>query len=91
VSTTTTQARPDAQAAAVCNHTLRHDAPGSTWETVSAPGGRKVVCRVCGRFYGYMAPTGNAAPSLAEQTGQDEAGEPEQRGLFEMEEAGTDA
>ena len=42
--------------AAACNHTLCHTDPAGSWRSVPGKaGGRKIVCKVCGTFYGYLA------------------------------------
>jgi transcription elongation factor Elf1 len=40
--------------AAVCNHTVHHDTPGATWHLTKQNGTAVVVCRVCGKLYGYV-------------------------------------
>ena len=79
--------------ATACNHTLRHDDPGSSWQIIPAPNGKKVVCQVCGRFYAYMPPARNAQPLRAEPVDEvDASAEAEQGELFDaLEEVAADA
>lgn len=52
-----------------CNHTLSHTAAGTSWQVVTSGDRRKVVCRECGRFYGYI----NAPPPVKPLTPRQEA------------------
>ncbi len=51
-------ALPDKETATACDHTLHHANPDGkllgSWHIVQAGKRRKVVCKVCGRFYGYL-------------------------------------
>ena len=37
-----------------CRHTIRHTDPDGTWTTERRNGRDRVVCKLCGRFYGYV-------------------------------------
>ncbi len=54
---------------AACNHTLCHTDAAGTWRNVPGKDGRrKIVCRLCGTFYGYLAPEADDEP-LINRTG----------------------
>jgi hypothetical protein len=56
VSTATRTDATGTTPAGSCNHTLCHTDPSGSWLNVPGKGGaRKVVCRSCGRFFGYIA------------------------------------
>ena len=40
--------------ATVCNHTLSHVDPLGTWIVEESKATKRVICRVCKRFYGYV-------------------------------------
>ena len=59
-----------------CNHTLSHTDPLGTWTVEESKSAKRVICRVCKRFYGYIRdgqpPKRTMQLTASEETGDDD-------------------
>ena len=57
-----------------CNHTLNHADPLGTWIVEESKATKRVICRVCKRFYGFIQ-AGTPTKRVMDFTTSDDAGD----------------